>query len=324
METGKQIVTSLIMAALSLTALAQGTVVTGIIQDHREVPITGARICQVNTANCTAADIDGLFHLLLEPGKVMNLQVECLGFKTVEVQVDQSTAFPLKITLTPMYNPDELAINDNAIADSKRSAMRSSLTIDAVFSDFTEFTPELGSYNTDIMDYFAVIGPELGATVSRVYFGFGFGFGYSYKDDYDTLIVDLNNTLYKLNFGYDLVSTRRIRMTPILSVRWLRYRLMNYPGERQITLTNYLEERDIDLRFNQTIAVAGLKLEYLMYTASPGRSDYWSVGIEGGYAVKLNQTPWVYSKGNRIMTDHRIGLNPLTFGLSLTYYTVFR
>lgn len=324
METAQRIATALLMAALSLTAGAQGTVVTGIIQDNREVPITGARICQINTSNCTAADLDGLFHLLLEPGKGMHLKVECLGFNPVEVLIDQSTAFPLKVTLTPMYNPDELIVYDNYKIDSKRSVMRSSLTLDAVFTDFAEFTPELGSYNTDVMDYFAVIGPELGATVSRVYFGFGLGLGYSYKDDYDTLIVDLNNTLYKFNLGYDLVNSRRVRLTPLISVRWLRYRLMNYEGERKITLANYLDERDVDLRFNQTIAVVGLNMEYLMYTGSSGSRDYWSVGIEGGYAVKLNQTPWVYSKGNRIMTDNQIGLNHLTFGLSLSYYTVIR
>ncbi|MCK7541891.1 MAG: hypothetical protein MZV63_68905 [Marinilabiliales bacterium] len=202
--------------------------------------------------------------------------------------------------------------------------MRSTLSMDAVFTDFAEFTPELGSYNTEVMDYFAVIGPELGAIVSRVYFGFGIGFGYSYKDDYDSLVVDLNNTLYKFSLGYDLVSSQRIRLAPLLSVKWLRYRLMNYPDERKITLTSYLAERDIDIRFNQTIAVAGLDLEYLMSAGKNGRSDYWSIGIEGGYAVRLNQTPWVYSKGNRLLTDNQIGLDHLAFGLSISYYTVIR
>jgi len=98
---------------------------------------------------------------------------------------------------------------------------------------------------------------------------------------------------------------------------------MNYPAERQISLPNYLSERDIDIRFNQTIAVAGLNMEYIMYSA-PGLGDYWSIGAEAGYAVKLNRTPWVYSKGNRLMTDRQIGLNHLTVGLGVSYYTIFR
>ncbi len=197
------------------------------------------------------------------------------------------------------------------------------MSIIAVFTDFVEFTPELGAYNTDLMDYFSVIGPELGASVSRLYFGFGLGMGYNYKNEHDTLIIDLKNTSYRLTLGYDLVSSRRLRLTPQISVRWLRYRLMNYPAERQISLPNYLSERDIDIRFNQTIAVAGLNMEYIMYSA-PGLGDYWSIGAEAGYAVKLNRTPWVYSKGNRLMTDRQIGLNHLTVGLGVSYYTIFR
>jgi hypothetical protein len=324
METVRRIYTLLILVTLPMMAGAQEKVVTGVIQDNRGVPVTGVRVCQVKTSNCTVADIDGIFHLLLDPGKEMGLQVECLGFNPVEVVIDEQTTFPLKVTLTPMYGPDEVFYDDSYRRGSNQSVMRSALSMDAIFTDFAEFTPELGSYNTDVMDYFAVIGPELGAIVSRVYFGFGIGFGYSYKDDYDSLIVDLNNTLYKFSLGYDLVSSPRLRLAPILSFKWLRYRLMNYPDERKITLTSYLDERDLDLRFNQTIAVAGLDIEYLMSTGNNNRSDYWSIGLEGGYAMRLNQTPWVYSKGNRLMTDNQIGLDHLTFGLSISYYTIFR
>lgn len=324
METVRRIYTLLILVILPIMAGAQEKVVTGIIQDNRGVPVTGVRVCQVNTSNCTAADLNGIFHLLLDPGKEMSLQVECLGFNPVEVVIDESTELPLKVTLMPMYIPDEVFYDDSYRRGGNKYVMRSTLSMDAVFTDFAEFTPELGSYNTEVMDYFAVIGPELGAIVSRVYFGFGIGFGYSYKDDYDFLVVDLNNTLYKFSLGYDLVSSQRIRLAPLLSVKWLRYRLMNYPDERKITLTSYLAERDIDIRFNQTIAVAGLDLEYLMSAGKNGRSDYWSIGIEGGYAVRLNQTPWVYSKGNRLLTDNQIGLDHLAFGLSISYYTVIR
>jgi len=324
MEIRKRTQILLLLAAVSVNAVAQGTVVTGIIQDDRDVPIVGATICQVNTSNCTAADMNGIFHLLLEQGKEMNLQVECLGFNPVEIVIDESTAYPLKITLSPVYIPDNIFLDNSHNEYGNGIIMRSSLTMDAIFTDFAQFTPSLGSHNTDLMKSFAVIGPELGVSFSRVYFGLGIGMGYNYKDDTDTLIVDLKNTSYKLNIGYDLVSSARIRLTPLISLRWLRYRLMNYPGDRKITLTSYLEERDIELRFNQTVAVAGLNMEYIMYSGPRGNSDYWSLGVAGGYAMKLNRTPWVYSRGNRVMTDNMIGLNPLTFSIAISYYTIVR
>jgi len=324
MKNEKNILIALILTALSAITSAQGRVVTGVITDNRKVPIVGATVCQVNTTNCTAADRNGIFHLLLESGRDSSLKVECLGFNPVEVVINESTSFPLNITLAPMYIPDEAFLDDSYSERDNSVTIRSSLILDAVFSDFAEFAPLLGAYNTDLMDYFAVAGPEFGASFSRIYVGFGLGMGYSYNDDYDTLIIDLNNTSYKLNFGYDLVNTNRIRITPLVSVRWLKYRLQNYAGERRISLASYLEERDLDLRFNQTIAVAGLNIEYLMYSQTYGHSDYWSIGLFGGYAARLSREPWIYSRGNRIMADEKINFKPLTFGFSLSYYSIVK
>ena len=246
----------------------------------------------------------------------MSLNVRCLGYNPVELILNETTVYPVKITLTPMYVP----LDDTNSDYNSHMSMRSGFNLDALFTDFNRFSSILGSYNTDVMDYFAVIGPELGGSFSRFYAGFGFGMGYSYKDDIDTLVVDLNNTSFNLKLGYDLVNSPRIRLTPLISLRWLRFRLLNYSNDKKISLSQYLDERDLDLRFNQTIAVAGINLEYLMYNDVYGNSSYWSIGLFGGYAMKLNQKPWIYSRGNRIMTDDEIGLKHLTFGISISFY----
>jgi hypothetical protein len=313
---------TMVLTAMSLLATAQVTMVTGVIKDNRDVPVTGATVCQVNTANCTVSDRNGIFHLALDQAKGTSLMVECLGFNPVEVVTDESTVYPLTINITPMYIPDEAFFDDEYDHYASGTIMRSSLTMDAFFTDFTEFTLYIGPYNTDLMTFFYVAGPELGASFSRVYFGIGLGMGYGNKNHNDTLAIDINNSAYKLSLGYDLISSRRIRLTPAISARWLRWRLQNYPGERKIPLTTYLSERDIDLRFNQAVAVAGLNLEYLMYSGTAGKGDYWSVGLSGGYAIKINQTPWVYSRGNRLTTDRQINLDPWTISLSISYYTV--
>ena len=313
---------TMVLTAMSLLATAQVTMVTGVIKDNRDVPVTGATVCQVNTANCTVSDRNGIFHLALDQAKGTSLMVECLGFNPVEVVTDESTVYPLTINITPMYIPDEAFFDDEYDHYASGTIMRSSLNMDAFFTDFTEFTLYIGPYNTDLMTFFYVAGPELGASFSRVYFGIGLGMGYGNKDDNDTLAIDINNSAYKLSLGYDLISSRRIRLTPAISARWLRWRLQNYPGERKIPLTTYLSERDIDLRFNQAVAVAGLNLEYLMYSGTAGKGDYWSVGLSGGYAIKINQTPWVYSRGNRLTTDRQINLDPWTISLSISYYTI--
>ncbi|MRR23160.1 hypothetical protein EG830_09300 [bacterium] len=311
----------LLLAAWLQTSVSQGKVVTGIVTDTRRVPVVGARICQVNTTNCTAADVNGIFHLLLEPTGEMSLNVTCMGFNPAEKVIDDTTSFPVTIIITPMYIPDEIFTNDFPANEATDVISRSSLGMDVLFSDFSEFRTLLGSFNTDAMDYFAVTGPEIGASFPRFYTGFGVGMGYSYKNNHDTVAIDLNNTQYKLTFGYDIISSHRIRMTPQVSLRWLKYRLRNYSADKKVPLEEYLRDREIDLRFNQTIATAGLNVEYLMYSGNKDRSDYWSLGIFGGYAVKLNRKPWIRSDGNRITTSDAIRLQPFTAGICLSYYT---
>jgi len=317
----KRLPVFILLATLSPGTYAQGTVVTGIITDNRNVPIVGARACQVNTTNCSAADINGVFHLLLEQDKESRLNITCPGFNPAEATIDETTAFPLKIILIPMYIPDGSYVNEADIYSGKEIIARSGLSFDFILTDFSEFSGLLGTYNTDVMEFVTVTGPEIGVSLPRFYTGFGVGFGYGYEDDHDSIVINLNNTCYKLNLGYDLVNSARIRMTPMLSLRWLRYRLQNYPDERKVPLESYIQEREIDLKFNQTVAVAGMSLEYKMYNGNMRISDYWSVGIYGGYAVKLNKTPWIMSDGNRITTDKAIELIPFTFGISLSFYT---
>jgi hypothetical protein len=311
----------ILLASLSSGTYVQGQVVTGIITDNRSVPIVGARACQVNSTNCSAADINGVFHLMMEQDKESRLNITCPGFNPAEATIDETTAFPLSITLIPMYIPDGVYVNEADSYSREGIIARSALSFDLIRTDFSEFSGLLGTYNTEVMEFVTVTGPEIGISFPRFYTGFGVGFGYGYEDDHDSLVINLNNTCYKLNLGYDLVNSARIRMTPMLSLRWLRYRLQNYPDERKVPLESYLQEREIDLRFNQTVAVAAMSLEYKLYDGNMGISDYWSVGIYGGYAMKLNRTPWIRSDGNRITTGRAIDLNPFTFGVSLSFYT---
>lgn len=311
----------MLLAALSLPALSQGTAVTGTVTDHRNVPVIGVRVCQTGSANCNSTDMNGMFHLVLDPEIERKITATCPGFISAEVRIDETTEFPVRVTLIPMYLEAETWADDSEFAPGKSIVSRSSIGFDAILTDFSEFTGLLGSHNTEAMDYFAVTGPEIGASFPRFYTGFGIGMGYNYKEDYDTLVVDLKNTLFKLSLGYDIISSRRIRMTPMVSLRLMKSRLRNYPGESRVKLEDYLREKETDLRFNQAMAVAGLNLEYLMYSGNRGMSDYWSIGLFGGYAVKLNRKPWIRSDGNRITTDSAIRLNPLTAGISISYYS---
>jgi CarboxypepD_reg-like domain len=320
MEIMKRLTIMILLLAGALRLAAQGTSVSGTIVDQRGVSIVGVTVCQKNTSNCTVADRNGMFHLVLEADKEMKLRVECLGFNPVEITLSEATTYPLKVTLVPMYLSQDIYAGDYTGEETTIATMRWTVNIDALATDFSEFSTSIGSYNTDIMEKFRVIGPELGVSFSRIYAGIGIGFGYGRKHDYDSLVLDQNNTSYYFNFGYDIIKATRVRLTPLLSVRWLRSKLLNYAKEDKIPMSQYLDERDLDMRFNQTIAVAGINLECLMYNEAYVNGEYWSVGLFGGYAMKLNSEPWIYSKGNRLTSDGEIILDHLTFGMNLSFY----
>lgn len=61
-----------------------------------------------------------------------------------------------------------------------------------------------------------------------------------------------------------------------------------------------------------------------MYNIAYVNGEYWSIGLFGGYAMKLNQKPWMYSGANRLTTDGEIELDNFTFGMNLSFYIPVR
>ncbi len=309
----------LLLSLLPVTGIAQGILATGVVTDNRGVSITGVSVCQGNSANCTATDPEGMFKLLLEPDNEMLLRVTCPGFNPASAVITDSTAFPLKITMTPMFYDFHELRGDPVEEATGRVIIRATLGLDIFTADFSAYSSLLGEHNTEALNYFALTGPEISASFPRLYTDIGIGSGYIYHKKIDTIIVDLTNTLYKFSLGYNLINSERVRLTPLVSVRLLRSRLKNFSGERKIPIEEYLQNREIDLRFRQAMAVAGVNLEYIFHSGLNAFSEQWSVGIFGGYQLKLHQYPWIRSAGNRITGGRAVRLSPFTAGISISF-----
>ena len=64
-------------------------------------------------------------------------------------------------------------------------------------------------------------------------------------------------------------------MTPMISLRLMKYRLRNYAGERKVPLEDYLRDKETDLRFNQAMAVVGLNLSSAPFIIVEVQSAGW-------------------------------------------------
>lgn len=197
-------------------------------------------------------------------------------------------------------------------------------TAEYISDDFSDFKTELKSYNTDILN--RSVSPLLfGITGNLNHYTLGLQFGSVTEDgnNHDSLKIKLNTTIYGVNLGYNLIDNRHWVVSPLISLKWYRYRLLNSPKNDQVSLTDYLLNRDIDIRINQGVCIAGINVAYKFYKHFILPCDFWTVGLQGGYPFKLHDSPLVYSKQNRLTSDNNInyGKYYLTFYFSFNMRT---
>jgi len=196
--------------------------------------------------------------------------------------------------------------------------------VDVTQHDFNDFESALNSYNTELLNRRNT--PLLwGIAGNLKHYTLGLQYGTLNQEgnNHDTLKIKLNKTIYGINFGYNLIDNKRWVISPLVSFKWYRYRLLNSSINDEIPLTDYLLNRDLDIRINQAICITGINIAYKSYKYSILPCDFWTVGLQGGYPFKLHDKPLVFSKQNRLTSDYKIdsGRYYLTFYFSLNFQT---
>lgn len=312
-----------ILLLSQLTILAQDKVITGEIIDSTGEPLIGVSICQENTNNCTNSDYNGLFHLLIDERYTSQLKIRYVGYKTLTIFNLDTISKLLKVKMTIDTVSDEYINIGNHETYPKRKlkyGFISFLQVDYILNDFGDFRPLLKDYNVDLMNKSSgILSIELAGTYKRYYAGFNFGWANDGDYNHHSLDIKFNTTQYGLHFGYNLLNTKRLLFTSKVAVKWNRYRLLNNDKKNSIPIEQYVSERDLDLRFNQMTGFVGFNLSYKIYKFNLLPTDYWTFGIYGGYAFKLHDKPWVYSRGNRLTSNGKIGMENYNMGIYFSF-----
>ena len=312
-----------------MNVFTQNNIITGRIFNEKNQPIFNVDICQKESKNCNFSDFDGVFHLLINENYEKSILVSYNGYKQIIINLIDTITKPLiiKMEVDIFYKapnhygtPNYKIIYHEPSFRNNRFMFIASFQADMIRNDFGMYKSILGSYNTDLMNGSGVVANfEIAGTYKRCYVGFNIGFSQSNDNNHDSLNIEFNTTQYGLHFGYNIINSKRILLTPEFAVKWYRYKLINNDKDRQIPLQQYITDRDLDIRFNQLTGCLALKLSYKIYEPCLFSSGYWIFGLYGGYIFKLNEKPWTYSKGNRLTGDYEINMKNYNIGISFAF-----
>jgi hypothetical protein len=147
----------------------------------------------------------------------------------------------------------------------------------------------------------------------RLYINGSFGFSSgSTTDINDTLSLERNSQFYGLAIGHNTIVKRHFVLSPYFGVKF--YRIRNITSQKgQISLANYFQNRDIDLRINQFVATVGLNFSFTY-------KDKIAYGFYIGYLQNIHKNALLYSLGNRIDNNNGSPIKHLNIGLGLGTY----
>lgn len=294
--------------------------ISGIILDPNENPLTGVTICQGKTRNCVLSDPDGAFQLTLDKINDNTLNFSFVGYKTINIGCIDTINSKLKIQMIEdtvfLGYPNE---NFKIDPSFKGWGFTAAFTkVDMIDVRFDEYLSILGLDNVILLNGLGASWTfELTPTFNRYQAGLMYGFNSVDNNDLDSLILEANSNLFGLSLGYKIIDNFRFVVTPLCEVKWYKYRLTNSDIDRRISLNQYMTDRDLDIRFNQTAAFFGASIAYKIYD-NLFSSEYWTIGFFGGYIIKLNDQPWIYSTRNRLIDNNKIKLGNLNFGLTFS------
>ncbi len=300
---------------------SQNKIVTGRIYNQEGEILNGVSVCQENTFNCYFSDYMGVFHVLMDPFESNFLVIQEKGYKKLILEVSDTLCLPLKIFL----EQDELGkIEQTEMVVHTQNKPRRNVDVSVFWSfkleytpmHYKEFIPQIGEYNVDVLNMYNLVpGVEIGFNFNRIYGGIEFGGLNNILDENnDSMNVELNRTKWSFSFGYNVLESRRFTITPNVALKVNRSRIINFAKEDQIQLEDYIEERNLDIRFNQLIGYAGVDISYNMFPKNAIFCEYYSIGGYGGYITKINNEPYVYSLRSRLRTNSRIGIDNYEFG----------
>lgn len=182
--------------------------------------------------------------------------------------------------------------------------------------DYKNYLPLVGHLNDTINEIDGMMQLGVGGYLKDNYLGITYCYN-EHLFDRDSIEVNFRNTSWEFTYGYNILNTWRFRLRYDVSLKLSHVRLINTAVEDEISINQYIKNRDLDIRINQPLSCMGFNLEYKFY--GKGLDTYWSFGVYGGYIFKLTPFPTVRSRSTRLTDVPPLGVSDYYGGFYLAF-----
>jgi hypothetical protein len=310
----------IVISLIQVTPLWSQNILLGLVNNEQNRPIIGAKISQVpgDFEKIANTDKDGIFHLLLDKNEPNNIIVSALGYHSTQVDSIFQHQGVLLITLKENPNFIHSKYLERSYYKNRGSGLYG--LIDIVDEDFSAFESALGKENVYTLNRMeTTFNMELAFMHERWHYGLLGGFLFTSNRDPDSIDIELNNSVFGLNLGYRVIDHERFFLMPNASFKAYKYRLINSDLRDDDQLEPYIRQgRDLDIRIWQPTAFLGATLAFKFDGKIKGDFQFWTLGLYGGYLLKLREKPHINGVRSSLNTDAKIEVNPFNFGLFIS------
>ena len=273
--------------------------------------------------NCSYSNLNGLWVIKTNPKDSPYLYFNYKGYLSKAVRVDaiENQQVVLEsIALNPSEN-DQHLVPKGPYQPRIFGHGTFQFGVDFNKGNYNGFRPLLGDVTTDFLsNYKPIIFVGLGYEWIHGTLGFNIGYTPSYGDRDLIESVESDNFMLDLNMGYKIIDSRRWKLTPKLGFKFFNYTMTSTVLEDDASLTEYLENREIELNISQPFGYLGLDFEIKFQTDDVLHLNYWSIGCYGNYQFKLKDTPFLSTKRTQLESNIPIDFQRINWGVSARMY----
>lgn len=308
----KKIFIAIILLTQAFSLSGQNQRISGIVVSNLDfTPLKNVEVCINHEFHCINTSKQGRFFTLISNEvKIDSITFSLSGYRDTTLYFDDSITDLIKVVMDTARTYSLVERNEKPFLGAVLS-----VGIDQAKFDFGMFTPYFPVGSVDSLEAnYLMVQFNYDMIINRFQFGFRFGLSGGENEPLnDSIQIKTRSNLYDLHCSYSILRTKLITLGPMVGLKWYRQRLQVYDSRDKILLTNYLQDKELDIRFNHLSSFVGLN--FMLKQNDRNNSGGLIIGGYVGYLIPLNSEPWIRTKHNKIYAFEEVKLPQLNFGI---------